>query len=39
MKKTKSSIFDVETFQASSGVARNVVEYQRKATIFAQGNS
>ena len=39
MKKLKSSVFDVETFLASAGVARKVVEHPRKATIFAQGNS
>ena len=39
MKKTKSSLFDAEAFLDSAGVARKVVEYPRKATIFAQGNS
>jgi CRP/FNR family cyclic AMP-dependent transcriptional regulator len=39
MKKTKATAFDVEVFLASSGVARKVVEYQRKATIFTQGNA
>jgi CRP-like cAMP-binding protein len=37
-KKTMKSAFDVEAFLASTGVSRKVVEYQRKATIFAQGN-
>jgi CRP/FNR family transcriptional regulator, cyclic AMP receptor protein len=39
MKKTKISAFDVEAFLASTGLSRNIVEYQRKATIFAQGRS
>ena len=39
MKKTKTSVFDAQAFLDSTGVARKVVEYQRKATIFAQGNS
>jgi CRP/FNR family cyclic AMP-dependent transcriptional regulator len=39
MKKTKTSAFDVEAFLASAGVSRKVVEYQRKTTIFTQGNS
>ena len=39
MKKTNPPVFDTEAFLASTGVARKVVEYQRKATIFAQGNS
>jgi CRP/FNR family transcriptional regulator, cyclic AMP receptor protein len=38
-KKTKSSEFDVEGFLTSTGVARKLVEYPRKATIFTQGNS
>jgi CRP/FNR family cyclic AMP-dependent transcriptional regulator len=39
MKKTKTFVFDVEAFLASTGVSRDIVEYQRKATIFAQGSS
>jgi CRP/FNR family transcriptional regulator, cyclic AMP receptor protein len=39
MSKKKSSVFDVEAFLASAGVARKVVQYERKATIFAQGKS
>jgi len=39
MKNTKSPVFDAEVFLASNGVARKAVEYQRKATIFEQGNS
>jgi len=38
-KNKKSSAFDVEAFLNSTCVARKVVEYPRKATIFAQGNS
>ena len=39
MKKTKTSVFDAQAFLDSAGIARRVVEYQRKETIFAQGNS
>src|ERR1700690_4637800 len=39
MKKTTILAFDAETFLASAGTARKVVEYQGKATIFAQGDS
>ena len=39
MKKTNILAFDAETFLASAGAARKVVEYQGKATIFAQGDS
>jgi CRP/FNR family cyclic AMP-dependent transcriptional regulator len=39
MKKNKTSVFDPEAFLASTGVSRKIVEYPRKATIFAQGNS
>ena len=39
MKKSKNSGFDVEAFLDSTGAARKVVEYQGKATIFAQGDS
>jgi CRP-like cAMP-binding protein len=38
-KKAQSSAFDAEFFLTSAGVARKVVEYPRKATISAQGNS
>jgi CRP/FNR family cyclic AMP-dependent transcriptional regulator len=38
MKKTKTLAFDAQTFLDSTGLARKVVEYERKATIFAQGN-
>ena len=39
LKKTKTSVFDPEAFLASTGLARKAVEYQRKATIFAQGDA
>jgi CRP/FNR family cyclic AMP-dependent transcriptional regulator len=39
MSRKKNSVFDVEAFLASAGVARKVVQYGRKATIFAQGKS
>ena len=40
MKKTKLSLlFDAQNFLDSTGVARKLVEYQRKATIFVQGAS
>src|SRR6202050_473137 len=37
-KNTRTTTFDPEIFLASTGVARKAVEYQRKATIFQQGN-
>jgi CRP/FNR family cyclic AMP-dependent transcriptional regulator len=37
MRKEKIPVFDAETFLTSAGVARKVVHYERKATIFAQG--
>jgi CRP/FNR family cyclic AMP-dependent transcriptional regulator len=39
MKKKRTPLFDAQVFLDSAGVARKVVEYQRKATIFAQGKS
>ena len=39
MKRTKTSVFDAQAFLDSTGETRRVVEFQRKATIFAQGNS
>jgi CRP/FNR family cyclic AMP-dependent transcriptional regulator len=39
MKQTKVSIFDAQTFLDSAGAARKVLEFQRNATIFAQGDS
>jgi CRP/FNR family cyclic AMP-dependent transcriptional regulator len=38
MKKTNGPEFDAEAFLASAGVARKVIDYPRKATIFTQGN-
>ena len=38
MKKTKTPAFDAQAFLDSAGVSRKVVEYGRKATIYAQGN-
>jgi CRP-like cAMP-binding protein len=38
MKKTKTSVFDAQAFLDSAGVARKLVGYQRKETIFAQGD-
>jgi CRP-like cAMP-binding protein len=37
-KKAKSVAFDPHTFLYSTGMARKAVEYQKKATIFAQGD-
>jgi CRP/FNR family cyclic AMP-dependent transcriptional regulator len=39
MKKTQTLAFDAESFLASAGAARKIVEYQGKTTIFAQGDS
>jgi CRP-like cAMP-binding protein len=39
MKQTKTSTFDDQAFLDSAGVARKVVEFQRNATIFTQGDS
>ena len=39
MKQTKTPTFDAQAFLDSAGVARKVVEFQRNATIFAQGDS
>jgi CRP-like cAMP-binding protein len=39
MKETKSLIFDVQAFLDSTGIARKIVEYQGKTTIFVQGDS
>ena len=39
MKKSTTSVFDAQAFLDSAGVARKVVDYVAKATIFAQGNS
>ena len=39
MKKIKTAVFDAQAFLGSTGVARKIVEYQRKATIYIQGDS
>ncbi len=39
MKKTEASAFDAQAFLDSAGVARRLLDYSRKATIFAQGDS
>jgi CRP/FNR family cyclic AMP-dependent transcriptional regulator len=39
MQRAKRTEFDVQGFLNSAGVARKVVKFQRKATIFAQGDS
>src|SRR4029077_13007366 len=38
MRKTKIPVFDAQAFLDSAGVARKVVEFQRNATIFTQGD-
>jgi CRP/FNR family cyclic AMP-dependent transcriptional regulator len=38
-RKTEIPAFDTQAFLASAGVARRVVEYPRKSTVFTQGNS
>jgi CRP-like cAMP-binding protein len=38
MKQTKTPVFDAQVFLDSAGVARKVVEFQRNATIFTQGD-
>jgi CRP/FNR family transcriptional regulator, cyclic AMP receptor protein len=39
MRKAQTPVFDAQAFLDSAGVARKVVAYRRKATIFAQGKS
>jgi CRP/FNR family transcriptional regulator, cyclic AMP receptor protein len=39
MKQTKTPVFDAQAFLDSAGVARKVVEFQRNATIFTQGDA
>ncbi len=39
MKKTKPEVFDAQGFLDSTGVARKVLDYRRKETIFRQGDS
>ena len=38
MKPVKESVFEAQAFLDSTGVARKIVEYQKNATIFTQGN-
>jgi CRP/FNR family transcriptional regulator, cyclic AMP receptor protein len=38
-EKVKPAAFDAQTFLESAGVARKVVEFPKKATIFAQGDA
>ncbi len=38
-KKRKAGGFNVQTFLDSAGVARTVVEYQKKDTLFSQGDA
>ncbi len=35
----KPPAFDVQAFLDSTGVARKVVDFRKKATIFAQGDA
>jgi CRP/FNR family transcriptional regulator, cyclic AMP receptor protein len=37
MKKTKGPVFNVQLFLDSAGIARRVIEVEKKATIFVQG--
>ena len=39
MQKSKTPVFNAQTFLDSTGVARKAMLYQRKAIIFAQGDS
>jgi CRP/FNR family cyclic AMP-dependent transcriptional regulator len=39
MQKSKTAVFNAQTFLDSTGVARKAMLYQRKAIIFAQGDS
>jgi CRP/FNR family transcriptional regulator, cyclic AMP receptor protein len=38
LKPSKKVTFDVQVFLDSAGVARNIVEFPKKATVFAQGD-
>jgi CRP/FNR family transcriptional regulator, cyclic AMP receptor protein len=38
MKRPETAAFNAQTFLDSNGLARKVVEYQRKSTIFSQGD-
>ena len=39
MKPAKELIFDAQAFLDSTGAARKIVEYQKNATIFSQGDA
>src|ERR1700731_3195179 len=39
MKPAKTGTFDAQAFLDSTGAARKVVEFERNATIFAQGDT
>jgi len=38
LKASKATSFDAQAFLDSAGVARRIVEYPKKATVFAQGD-
>jgi len=38
LKTNKNLGFDAQVFLDSAGVARRIVEFPRKATVFAQGD-
>jgi CRP/FNR family transcriptional regulator, cyclic AMP receptor protein len=38
LKTRKKSTFDTQLFLDSAGLARNIVEFPKKATVFAQGD-
>src|SRR5579862_8347933 len=39
MKPAKGLIFDAQAFLDSTGAARKIVEYQKNATVFSQGDA
>ena len=39
MKTAKESVFEAQAFLDSTGVARKIVEHQKNATIFTQGDA
>src|ERR1700690_795881 len=38
LKTNKKIVFDAQLFLDSAGVARNIVEFPKKTTVFAQGD-
>ena len=38
LKNGKAPIFDAQAFLDSAGVARKILEFPKKATVFAQGD-